>query len=77
PKAKDRWNFEVRTDVPGREVTLSWRGDGVSERLRNMRLVDVESGKAIKVIRNGAVGTYTLAMPGTIHRFKWVYRYKK
>ncbi len=73
---KDVWDFEVRTDLPGRQVTLSWRGHGIDKRLKRMRLIDVDNDKKVKAVRKGAVQTYTLTLPGTIHRFRWVYHYK-
>ena len=76
-KNVDEWLFEVRTDQPGREVTLSWTGDGLGangKKFRRMRLIDLESGKEIKAYRRKEIQTYTVELAGTIHRFKWVRR---
>ncbi len=70
----EEWEFVVKSDQPGREVTLSWEGYDRYRRFWRMRLVDVETGKEVRTVRRRQLQTYTFNMYDTEHRFKWVYK---
>jgi VCBS repeat-containing protein len=66
----DAWQFEVRTDQPGREITLRWVMQG--EYPQEPLLINVETGETVAV--DPAVpGSYTFVMDGTTQRFEWMY----
>jgi len=68
----DRWVFEVRSDDPNREVTLSWNGQA---NMKRMKLIDVATRTRVKAIKKGKIQTYTFNMNGqTTRTFKWVGR---
>ncbi len=69
----EEWEFIVKSDKIGREVTLSWEGNYKTRRFWRMRLVDVESGRTVSVLSRGQLQTYTFTTLSTEHRFKWVY----
>ena len=65
-KKGDSWRFEVRTDDPNRELTLTWSGP--NEILRNSWLVDESTGEAVEVIPGAG---YTFVMNATSRTFIW------
>ena len=73
----DRWMFEVRSDQPGRALTLSWdSGSGLgenNERLGDMHLIDVENNVVTPALDGNSVGRYTFTSVNTAHRFFWVF----
>jgi hypothetical protein len=66
----DTWQFEVRTDQPGREVTLTWGMHGDYPEM--LTLIDLESGEIVD-IDPSVPGSYTFVMDATVHRFEWSY----
>jgi hypothetical protein len=69
PKNKsetDRWIFEVRSDDPGRVLTLGWQGP--ADILARLTLVDLENETQVA----GEFGAYEFAMNGQSRRFEWV-----
>ena len=62
----DKWIFEVRTDDPDRELTLTWTGP--NEVLNNSWLIDESSGETVEVIPGAG---YTFVMNATSRRFRW------
>lgn len=75
------WPFEVRTDDPTRQVTLTWDGTE-RERLLNMTLVDEQTGERIRAAEAGMVGINVFVSPTrhsfnmsgeTVRRFRWEY----
>ena len=70
-KKRDSWLFEVRSDDPNREITLSWSGTGD---LRRMQLKDPANDTVIKVMdRKNGLNTYTFSMGGeNARQFEWI-----
>ena len=66
----DTWQFEVRSDQPGREITLSWEMHGDYPEFPT--LIDLESGEIVD-IDPSVPGSYTFVMGATTHRFEWQY----
>ncbi len=66
PNKGDHWDFQVRSHAAGLSATVSW--DGPASVLYRTFLVDVESGKRIRV-RPG--GSYTFTTASTHHNFRW------
>ena len=66
----DSWQFEVRTDQPGREITLRWvpKGDYPNVPL----LINLDTGEGVE-IDPGVPGSYTFVMDATTQRFEWIY----
>jgi len=62
----DSWTFEVRTDDPRREVTLTWVGP--NEILNNSWLMDESTGEVVEVIPGAG---YTFVMNATSRTFIW------
>ena len=72
-KRKNKWVFEIRSDDPNRQVTLSWSSQAD---MSGMSLVDTVTGT--KVAALGADQQYTFNMGGqTVRSFKWVVRDSK
>ncbi|MEM9255714.1 MAG: hypothetical protein AAGA91_09710 [Pseudomonadota bacterium] len=71
-KAKaDQWTFEVRSDDPARELTLSWAGSKRG-RLRKMVLIDLEEGVIVPALdENKVANSYTFVMNGNVRAFAW------
>jgi len=68
-KRKNKWIFEVRSDDPNRDVTLSWSGQAAD--MSGMLLVDTVTGT--KVDARDAGQQYAFNMDGqTVRKFKWV-----
>lgn len=65
----ERWAFEVISDDPAREVTLTWQGP--ADRLDDSLLIDQASGA---VIEPGAEGQYVFVMGSERRAFTWEYR---
>ena len=68
----DSWSFEVRTDDPERELSLSWAG--LNEVLDSSWLVDEETGKIIEV---ADVTNHTFVIGSTARSFTWHYSGKE
>jgi hypothetical protein len=69
PKSADEWTFEVRSDDPARDLSLTWVGENTS--FKNMVLVDLEEDKVLAAVVNGEPQTYHFRMSGTVRAFAW------
>jgi len=70
-KGKDKWEFEVRTNDPNRELSLSWSGP--EDILQKSQLIDEETGEVI-IINPGEI--YSFIIGSTYRRFTWEYSSK-
>ena len=68
----EEWDFIVKSDKVGREVTISWEGYHQHRRFWIMRLIDVESGKTVRTVYRRQLQSYTFITQSKAHRFKWV-----
>jgi hypothetical protein len=66
----DSWRFEVRSDQPGREITLRWAMQG--DYPEAPTLIDLESGETVAVDPT-VPDSYTFVMDAATHRFAWTY----
>jgi hypothetical protein len=65
----DQWGFEVRSDDPDRDLTLSWEGQQAN--LKKMVLVDLATGE---VISARTKNQYRFNMDGAnVRVFEWQY----
>ena len=73
PKPQDRWEFEIRSDEPGRQIKLCWEGD--DKIIRRSALVDLETGEH-RPLSQQQQGDRCLAfvMEGTRKRYQWRFR---
>jgi hypothetical protein len=69
PNAADEWTFEVRSDDPARDLTLTWKGNQVD--FTNMVLVDVEKNVVVPAVINGEKQVYHFRMNGVVRQFSW------
>ena len=71
PLAKsDAWTFEVRSDDPYRDLSLTWEGDNTN--LENMVLVDLEEEDVfVPAVIDGQIQTYYFRINGNVHQFAW------
>lgn len=67
-KVLDEWSFEILSDDPAREVTLTWTGP--EEVLGMSLLIDLDTGEIIEPDSRGA---YTFQMGAQIRYFAWEY----
>jgi len=67
-KRKNKWIFEVRSDDPNRQVTLSWSSQ---TDMSGMSLLDTVTRTKVNALDAGQ--QYTFNMDGqTVRKFKWV-----
>lgn len=67
-KHKNKWVFEVRSDDPNRDVTLSWSSHAD---MRGMSLLDTVTGTKVAALDSDQ--QYTFNMDGlTVREFKWL-----
>lgn len=71
-KQNDSWQFEIRTNDPQREITLSWAS--LPEVLKRSKLIDEKTGKTIRAISKNE---YRFVMNQDTRRFTWIYLGKK
>ncbi|MHC4065738.1 MAG: Ig-like domain-containing protein, partial [Planctomycetota bacterium] len=66
----DSWQFEVRSDQPGRLITLSWAmaGDYPAAPL----LINLDSGEMVEIDPT-VPGSYSFVMDAATQRFEWMY----
>lgn len=69
PKASDEWTFEVRSDDPTRDLSLTWVGENT--KMKNMELVDLQEDIVIPAVRNGQTQSYRFRMNGVVREFAW------
>jgi hypothetical protein len=66
----DSWQFEVRTDQPGREITLRWAMQGSYPKAP--LLINLDTGEVVD-IDPAVPGSYTFVMDAATQRFEWMY----
>jgi len=69
---RDRWEFEIRTDKIGREVSLCWQGP--AEVLDRSVLIDLSTKQKYRLIADDLNDCLPLNMDNTVKRFRWQYR---
>ncbi len=69
PKVGDEWTFEVRSDDPTRDLSLTWVGANTG--MRRMVLVDLQDDKIIPAVRKGKAQVYHFRMNGVVREFAW------
>ncbi len=69
PKVSDEWTFEVRSDDPTRDLSLTWVGKRT--RMKHMVLVDVQEDVVIPAVIDGVPQVYPFRMNGTVREFAW------
>ncbi|CAA0090469.1 Uncharacterised protein [Halioglobus japonicus] len=65
----DEWTFEVRSDDPTRDLSLTWVGQRTG--MRTMALVDLQEDIVFPAVVDGEVQTYNFRMNGTVREFAW------
>lgn len=65
----DEWTFEVRSDDPTRDLSLTWVGHRTG--MRTMALVDLQEDVVFPAVVRGEVQTYNFRMNGTVREFAW------
>ncbi|MEZ5572717.1 MAG: hypothetical protein R3E64_11910 [Halioglobus sp.] len=68
-KSGDEWTFEVRSDDPTRDLSLTWVAENTS--MKNMVLVDLEENTVLAAEIKGQPQTYYFRMHGTVRAFAW------
>jgi hypothetical protein len=70
PKPQDKWEFEIRSDEPGRQIKLCWEGE--DKIISRSWLVDLETGEYLHLSEQQQ-GSRCLAfvMEGTSKRYQW------
>lgn len=68
-KTSDEWTFEVRSDDPYRDLSLTWTGK--QAKLKYMVLVDEEEEQMIPAVIDGERQVYHFRMNGTVREFTW------
>ena len=68
-KKIDEWTFEVRSDDPTRDLSLTWAG--TRTKMKRMVLVDLEDDIVFPAVVDGQPQTYTFRMSGTVREFAW------
>ncbi len=65
----DEWTFEVRSDDPTRDLSLTWVGH--KTRMKTMALVDIQENVVFPAVVDGEVQVYNFRMNGTVREFAW------
>jgi hypothetical protein len=65
----DEWTFEVRSDDPARDLSLTWVGHRTG--MRTMALVDLQEDIVFPAVVDGEIQTYNFRMNGTVREFAW------
>ncbi len=68
-KKNDEWTFEVRSDDPTRDLSLTWAGTGT--KMKRMVLVDLEDDIVFPAVVKGKPQVYQFRMTGTVREFAW------
>ena len=74
-KNSDEWIFEVRSDDPYRDLSLTWVGNNT--KMRRMVLVDLQEDIVFPAIVKGEPQVYNFRMNGTVREFAWRVMSKK
>ena len=65
----DEWTFEVRSDDPYRDLSLTWVGQRT--RMQTMALVDLQENIVFPAVVDGVPQVYHFRMNGTVREFAW------
>lgn len=68
-KQADEWLFEVRSDDPYRELSLTWVG--TKTKMKKMVLVDLQEDIVFPAVVGGKPQVYNFRMNGTVREFAW------
>lgn len=68
-KQADEWTFEVRSNDPTRDLSLTWVGENT--RMKKMVLVDVQEDTVIPAVVRGETQVYNFRMNGMVRQFAW------
>lgn len=69
-EAGDEWAFEVRSDDPARDLSLTWEGSEGAN-LERMVLIDLEENITVPAVVDGVIQEYTFRMNGAVREFTW------
>jgi hypothetical protein len=69
PKLPDEWTFEVRSDDPARDLSLTWVGERTN--MKHMVLVDLQEDVVFPAVVSGLPQVYNFRMNGTVREFAW------
>jgi hypothetical protein len=69
PKLADEWTFEVRSDNPARDLSLTWVGEKTN--MKHMVLVDLQEDVVFPAVVRGVPQVYNFRMNGTVREFAW------
>lgn len=69
PNMGDEWTFEVRSDDPTRDLSLTWVGKNT--KMKNMELVDLQDNIVIPAVSKGKAAVYNFRMNGVVREFAW------
>lgn len=68
-RKKDEWTFEVRSDDPYRDLTLSWKGRNTD--MKKMVLVDLQENIVVAAVEDDEPQQYSFSMNGPVREFAW------
>ncbi|MDE0952261.1 MAG: hypothetical protein OSA45_13395 [Halioglobus sp.] len=68
-KSSDEWTFEVRSDDPYRDLSLTWVG--VNTKMKRVVLVDLQEGEIVPAVVKGVPQVYRSRMNGSVREFAW------
>ena len=68
-KQSDEWLFEVRSDDPYRDLSLTWVGKRT--KMKRMVLVDLQEDVVFPAVVDGEPQVYQFRMNGTVREFAW------
>ena len=69
PKQADEWTFEVRSDDPTRDLSLTWVGENTN--MKRMVLVDLQEDVVFPAVVRGEPQVYNFRMNGAVREFAW------
>jgi hypothetical protein len=65
----DEWTFEVRSDDPARDLSLTWEGENTN--MKRMVLVDLQEDVVFPAVVRGEPQVYNFRMNGAVREFAW------
>lgn len=68
-RKSDEWTFEVRSDDPYRDLSLTWVGQNT--KMKRMVLVDLQEDIVFPAVVRGETQVYNFRMNGTVREFAW------
>lgn len=69
PTQADEWTFEVRSDNPTRDLSLTWVGQNTN--MKRMVLVDLQEDVVFPAVVRGIPQVYNFRMNGAVREFAW------